>query len=97
MTDNEQAWEELNKIRLFVYDEDQSDKENDDVLYGDSFSKVFRALRQADKVQGLVKALEKVSRLGHEGMKPNFNEWITFHDTVAGIADEALAAYKGNV
>jgi hypothetical protein len=36
-------------------------------------------------------ALEELQRLGEEGMKPDYAEWLTFHDKVAKIARDALA------
>lgn len=35
-------------------------------------------------------ALEKIKALGEHGTPPDYTEWVTFHDKVAQIADEAL-------
>jgi hypothetical protein len=42
-----------------------------------------------DEIERMRAALEKIARLGEEGMKPNYEEWLTFHDKVAQIAREA--------
>jgi len=42
----------------------------------------------------LVETLEQLERLGREGMKPDPNEWLTFHDKVAQVARAALALAK---
>jgi hypothetical protein len=36
-------------------------------------------------------ALEEIAILGEQGMKPDYSEWLTFHDKVAQIARRALA------
>ena len=36
-------------------------------------------------------ALKEIARLGEEGMKPDYNEWLTFHDKIAQIARAALS------
>ena len=38
----------------------------------------------------LWEALEELVVLGERGMKPDYNEWITFHDKVAQVARSAL-------
>lgn len=35
-------------------------------------------------------ALRQLQTLGKEGMKPDYQEWLTFHDKVAQIAATAL-------
>lgn len=35
-------------------------------------------------------ALEELATLGEEGMKPDYGEWLTFHDKVAKVARGAL-------
>jgi hypothetical protein len=35
-------------------------------------------------------ALRTIKTLGEEGMKPDYTEWLTFHDKVAQIATAAL-------
>ncbi len=37
-------------------------------------------------------ALKELQALGEEGMKPNYAEWLTFHDKVADVARRALMA-----
>ena len=44
----------------------------------------------------LVKALEQLATLGEVGMRPDFQEWITFHDKVAQVARAVLAKVKGD-
>lgn len=41
-------------------------------------------------VRRLGEALEQLAELGEVGMRPDPNEWLTFHDKVAQIAHEAL-------
>jgi len=55
---------------------------------------VIQAARQPQKdVSVLVEALEELSQLGHEGMKPDYTQWLTFHDRVAEVSDKALKAF----
>lgn len=35
-------------------------------------------------------ALIELKTLGEQGMKPDYKEWLTFHDKVAAIANAAL-------
>jgi hypothetical protein len=44
-----------------------------------------------DQMIALRAALEELAVLGEEGMKPDYREWLTFHDKVAQIARNALA------
>jgi hypothetical protein len=39
----------------------------------------------------MLAALKELAKLGREGMKPDYNEWLTFHDKVALIAESAIA------
>lgn len=43
----------------------------------------------------MYEALKELERLGNEGMKPDYKEWLTFHDKVAQIARQALAKSEG--
>lgn len=53
------------------------------------------AAQPSDRTVGeLRKALEEISKLGHEGMKPDYKVWLTFHNKIAEIADQALAKFK---
>ncbi len=36
-------------------------------------------------------ALVELKTLGEQGMKPDYTEWLTFHDKVAKVATEALS------
>lgn len=36
-------------------------------------------------------ALHELIRLGEEGMRPDYNEWLTFHEKVAQIARKVLS------
>ena len=38
----------------------------------------------------LVAALEQLATLGEQGMRPEFDEWLAFHDKVAQVARAAL-------
>ena len=38
----------------------------------------------------LLLALEGLAILGEQGMKPDYQEWLTFHDEVAQVARRAL-------
>ncbi len=38
----------------------------------------------------MLAALKELAKLGREGMKPNYREWLTFHDKVALIAESAI-------
>ncbi len=42
----------------------------------------------------LLEALEKLAELGEQGMKPDYGEWLTFHDKVAQIARAAITRAK---
>ena len=42
------------------------------------------------RVKRLEEALRNLVKLGKEGMKPDYNEWLTFHDKVAQVAEQAL-------
>lgn len=46
--------------------------------------------RSCAEVNRLREALEQLAALGEVGMKPDPNEWLTFHDKVARIARAAL-------
>ena len=39
--------------------------------------------------------LEQLKSLGEEGMKPDYSEWLTFHDKVAQVAGETLSPDAG--
>jgi hypothetical protein len=39
----------------------------------------------------MLAALQELQRLGEEGMKPDYGEWLTFHDKVAQVARKAIA------
>jgi hypothetical protein len=39
----------------------------------------------------MLAALQELQRLGEEGMKPNYGEWLTFHDKVAQVARKAIS------
>lgn len=56
-------------------------------VYWDDFLKIAGKL--AD-LQAATEALEELAILGEEGMKPNYGEWLTFHDKVANVARSAL-------
>jgi hypothetical protein len=43
------------------------------------------------RVRALETALEELAELGEKGMKPNYGEWLTFHDKVAQVARSALS------
>ncbi len=45
---------------------------------------------QGAEIERLRAALATLKTLGEEGMKPDYKEWITFHEKVAQIATEAL-------
>lgn len=44
----------------------------------------------ATEIVRLRTALSELRDLGREGMKPDYTEWLTFHDKVAQVATEAL-------
>lgn len=44
----------------------------------------------AHEIVTLRTALEKLAILGENGMKPDYTEWLSFHDKVAEIARGAL-------
>lgn len=44
----------------------------------------------ADEIERLRVALGELKTLGEQGMKPDYSEWLTFHDKVAKIATDAL-------
>jgi len=49
-------------------------------------------LREAARIADeLAAALLALAVLGEQGMKPDYNEWLTFHDKVAHVAREALS------
>lgn len=52
----------------------------------------FTGLSIPEHIRIFREALEQLEELGKEGMKPNPNEWLTFHDKVAQIAHAALDA-----
>ena len=52
-------------------------------------SKVEAAEAHAKRLQD---ALRELKTLGEVGMKPDYREWLTFHDKVAQIATAALGA-----
>ena len=49
-----------------------------------------------ERIAVLEKALEQIAAMGEEGMKPDYGEWLTFHDKVAQIARSVLST-KGDV
>ncbi len=51
-------------------------------------------VRACNVHEELLAALETLAQLGEEGMGPNYQEWITFHDKVAQIARAAIAKTK---
>ncbi len=44
----------------------------------------------ADEIVRLRAALDQVAILGEQGVKPDYAEWLTFHDKVAQVARMAL-------
>lgn len=50
-------------------------------IYGDAVQLIER--QQA--------ALEQLAVLGEQGMKPDYGEWLTFHDKVTQVARNALS------
>lgn len=42
------------------------------------------------RVSDLEEALEQLADLGEQGMKPDYGEWLTFHDKVSAVARAAL-------
>lgn len=44
----------------------------------------------AAEIERLRAALTELAMLGEQGMKPNYGEWLTFHDKVAKVARTAL-------
>ncbi len=56
------------------------------------------AQARADRLEttnaALLEALEKLAELGEQGMKPDYGEWLTFHDKVAQIARAAITRAK---
>lgn len=47
------------------------------------------SMAQAE-IERLRVALIELATLGEEGMKPDYGEWLTFHDKVAQVARRAL-------
>jgi hypothetical protein len=49
-------------------------------------------LRQQDqaRIAQLEAALRELQELGEQGMKPDYREWLTFHDKVALVSRTAL-------
>lgn len=43
----------------------------------------------------MLTALEELAILGEQGMKPNYAEWLTFHDKVAQMARAAIRKVRG--
>lgn len=39
----------------------------------------------------LVEGLREIQRVGEEGMKPDFGNWLTFHDKIAVLARSLLS------
>lgn len=44
-----------------------------------------------DEIDRLRNALKVLARAGETGMAPDYSEWLTFHNKVARIANEALS------
>lgn len=53
-------------------------------------AQVARFMRE--EIAGLRKALHELAELGEQGMKPDYREWLTFHDKVAQVARKALGS-----
>lgn len=48
-----------------------------------------------NEIEQMRKALTELKTLGERGMKPDYKEWLTFHDKVAAVASAALHKEKG--
>ena len=53
-------------------------------------AQVARFMRE--EITNLRKALRELAELGEQGMKPDYREWLTFHDKVAKVARKALGS-----
>jgi hypothetical protein len=48
----------------------------------------------ADEIERLRAALEELATLGEQGMKPQYSEWLTFHEKVAKVARDAIRSHQ---
>jgi len=48
----------------------------------------------AAEIERLRAALEELAALGEQGMKPDYGEWLTFHDKVAKVARDAISGHQ---
>lgn len=46
--------------------------------------------RAKSEIERLRAALTELAELGEQGMKPDYSEWLTFHNKVAQVARRAL-------
>jgi len=49
----------------------------------------------ANRVPKLIAALLEIAVLGEQGMRPDYGDWLTFHDNVAHIARSAISGQDG--
>jgi len=68
----------------------------EEIIHHDNFTKeeakelLSRAHLMAAAPE-MLSALEELAKMGEEGMKPDYNEWLCFHDKVAQVARDAIA------